>query len=210
MQCAGMLLAAMLVGGAPLHAQAVPNMALTTGELAFDGRGTLGAFTGTTAGARGQLVGGANLETVRGWVEADAATMVTGNGRRDKDMRSSLEVERFPVIRFDLSAVGAGAANADSIPVTLRGTFTIHGVRREQAVTGWVWRSADQIRFRGRTPLNLKDYGIGGLSKVFGTLRMNEEIVVRMTLRFAQGDTAAGRVPQTQTTPSLRSGGHGR
>ena len=180
-------MAAMLVAGAPLHAQAVPNMTLTTGELAFDGRGTLGAFTGTTASVRGQLVGGANLEAVRGWVEADAATMVTGNGRRDKDMRSSLEVDRYPVIRFDLAAVGAGEAIGDSIPVTLRGTFTIHGVRREQAVTGWVWRSAGQLRFIGRTPLNLKDYKIGGLTKVFGTLRMNEEIVVRMDVTFGGG-----------------------
>lgn len=174
----------LLAWGAPVTAQAVPSMPLTRGELAFDGRGTLGGFTGTTASVRGALVGGTDLEAVRGWVEADAATLVTGNGRRDKDMRSSLEVERFPVIRFDLAAVGAGAADADSIPVTLRGTFTIHGVRREQAVTGWVWRTGDQVRFRGRTPMNLRDYEIGGLSKLFGTLKMNEEIVVRMEVTF--------------------------
>lgn len=167
-----------------LAAQAIPDLVLTTGEVAFDGRGTLGAFTGTSAGVRGQMTGGATLEDVRGWVEADAATLVTGNGRRDKDMRSSLEVERFPVIRFDLAAVGAGAADADSIPVTLRGTFTIHGVRRERAVTGWVWREGEHIRLRGRTPMNLKDYEIGGLSKLFGTLKMHEEIVVRMDLTF--------------------------
>lgn len=174
----------LLACGAPLAAQTVPSMPLITGEVAFDGRGTLGSFTGTTSTVRGALVGGADLEAVRGWVEADAATMVTGNGRRDKDMRSSLEVERFPVIRFDLAAVGAGAADADSIPVTLRGTFTIHGVRREQAVTGWVWRLGERVRFSGRTPMNLKDYEIGGLSKLFGTLKMNEEIVVRMDVTF--------------------------
>ncbi len=184
MKCAGLLVAATLLASAQVHAQAIPAMRLTSGEVAFDGRGTLGSFTGTTASVRGALVGGADIEAVRGWVEADAATMETGNGRRDKDMRSSLEVERFPVIRFDLAAVGAGAADADSIPVTLRGTFTIHGVQREQAVTGWVWRSGDQVRFSGRTPMNLKDYEIGGLSKLFGTLKMNEEIVVRMDVTF--------------------------
>jgi polyisoprenoid-binding protein YceI len=175
---------ATLALAAPLSAQAVPDLPLQAGELAFDGRGTLGGFTGTTASVRGALVGGADLEAVRGWVEADAASLDTGNGRRDKDMRSSLEVERFPVIRFELAAVGAGTADADSIPVTLRGTFTIHGVQREQAVTGWVWRTARTIRFRGRTPMNLKDYEIGGLSKLFGTLKMNEEIVVRMDVTF--------------------------
>jgi polyisoprenoid-binding protein YceI len=172
------------IANASLSAQAIPDLPVTTGDLAFDGSGTLGSFTGTTSRVRGALVGGVDLEAVRGWVEADAATLVTGNGRRDKDMRSSLEVERFPVIRFDLAAVGAGLADADSIPVTLRGTFTIHGVQREQAVTGWVWRAGDQVRFRGRTPMNLKDYKIGGLSKLFGALKMNEEIVVRMDVTF--------------------------
>ncbi len=178
------IMAAILVSSVSLPAQSVPSMVLATGELAFDGRGTLGAFTGTTASVRGQFIGGADLEAVRGWVEADAATLVTGNGRRDRDMRSSLDVERFPVIRFDLAAVGAAEAVGDSIPVTLRGTFTIRGVRREQAVTGWVWRSVEQLRFSGRTPVNLNDYEIGGLSKMLGTLRMNEEIVVRMDLTF--------------------------
>jgi polyisoprenoid-binding protein YceI len=176
--------AILLAWGTPLAAQAVPDMVLTSGEVAFDGSGSLGGFTGTTTSVRGRLAGGTGLEMVRGWVEADAATLDTGNGRRDKDMRSSLAVERFPVIRFDLAAVGAGEAMGDSIPVTLRGTFTIHGVRREQAVTGWVWRTADEVRFRGRTPMNLKDYQIGGLSKLFGVLKMNEEIVVRMDVTF--------------------------
>lgn len=186
MHVRSLILGSLLAGlaAAPLSGQAVADMTLAAGEVAFDGRGSLGAFTGTTTRVRGQLVGGADLEAVRGWVEADAATLVTGNGRRDKDMRSSLEVERYPVIRFDLAGVGAGEAMGDSIPVTLRGTFTIHGVQREQAVTGWVWRTADQVRFRGRTPMNLKDYQIGGLSKLFGTLKMNEEIVVRMEVTF--------------------------
>lgn len=180
------VLCAAFAFAAPLPAQAVPDLPLRSGELAFDGRGTLGSFTGATRSARGRLEGGPDLEAVRGWVEADAASLDTGNGRRDRDMRSSLEVEKFPVIRFDLAAVGAGPADGDSIPVTLRGTFTIHGVPREQAVTGWVWQSPTAIRFRGRTPMNLKDHGIGGLSKLFGTLRMHEEIVVRMDVTFGE------------------------
>jgi hypothetical protein len=32
--------------------------------------------------------------------------------------------------------------------------------------------------------MNLKDYKIGGLSKLFGALKLNEEIVVRMEVTF--------------------------
>jgi hypothetical protein len=38
---------------------------------------------------------------------------------------------------------------------------------------------------RGATPLNLKDYKIGGLSKGLGLFKMHEEIVVHVDLVFA-------------------------
>ncbi|MGZ8803104.1 MAG: YceI family protein, partial [Mycobacterium sp.] len=88
-------------------------------------------------------------------------------------------------LRFDLDAVGAGAALGDSVPVTLRGRFTIHGVTRVTAVRGWVVVHPRQVVFRGRTPVDLTDYDIGGLSKALGLLRMQKEIVVRMELVFA-------------------------
>jgi hypothetical protein len=39
-------------------------------------------------------------------------------------------------------------------------------------------------RVRATTPLNLKDYEIGGLTKMMGMLRMHEEIVVHVDLVF--------------------------
>ncbi len=175
----------LLVGlGLPLGAQAIPDRPLTRGSVAFDGHGTLGDFTGTTTSVRGMLVGAATLEGLRGWVAADVDSLTTGNGKRDSDMRKSLEAERHPMLRFELLAVGAGAAEGDSIPVTLRGRFTIHGVAREQAVTGWVWRTAEAVRFRGRTPMHLPDYRIGGLSKFLGLFKMYPDVVVRMDLTF--------------------------
>jgi polyisoprenoid-binding protein YceI len=177
---------ALVVAAAPdAAAQVIPDLATVRGEVAFDGRGTPGAFTGRTTRVRGHLVGAANIEGVRGWVEADAASLETGNGRRDRDMRKSLEVDRFPVLRFELDAVGASAATGDSVPVTLRGRFTIHGVTRVTAVRGSVVVRDGRVVFRGRTPLDLTDYDIGGLSKALGLLRMQKEIVVRMELVFA-------------------------
>jgi hypothetical protein len=43
---------------------------------------------------------------------------------------------------------------------------------------------------RGETPLNLKDYKIGGLSKAFGMLKMHEKIVVHVDLTFGPAQPA--------------------
>jgi hypothetical protein len=63
----------------------VPNSSTVTGTLSYDGRATLGNFTGTTDSVTGRLVGAADLAQVSGHVEARAATLKTGNGKRDRD-----------------------------------------------------------------------------------------------------------------------------
>jgi len=182
--CAVLLVAG--VQAAPLAAQEVLSTARVSGELAFDGEATLGDFTGITDSLTGLLVGGASPDAVRGHVEAPVATLRTGNGKRDRDMRKSLEADRFPMMRFDLDAVAAGAADGDSIPVTLRGRFTIHGITRTEAVPGWAWITPERVRFRGRLPMNLKDYQIGGLSKMLGLLKMDPGVVVRIDVTFGR------------------------
>lgn len=176
---------ALVLWTASLSAQSVPSMTLRSGRLAFDGKATLGNFTGTTTTVTGSLTGAASLEGVRGWVEAPSRSLVTGNGRRDRDMYSSLEVARFPALRFDLDDLAAGTMQGDSMPVTLRGRFTLHGVTRQHAVPGWLWLTMAGARFRGQLPMNLKDYGIGGLSKMLGVLKMQEEIVVMIDVTFS-------------------------
>lgn len=177
-------LSAVPAGRGSLVAQTLPDLPSVHGEVAFDGHGTLGDFTGKTTRVTGRMIGAGTIDGVRGWVEAEAATLATGNGRRDKDLRSSLEVSRFATLRFDLEAVAAGPPSGDSLPVTLRGRFTLHGVTRESAVRGWARVEPARVTFRGQVPLTLTDYAIGGLSKAFGLLKMNRDIVVRMALVF--------------------------
>jgi polyisoprenoid-binding protein YceI len=178
------LLALAVTGAGRVVAQEIPGAPLIKGTLAFDGHATLGDFTGTTMAVKGEMSGAAMLAGVRGWVEAPTKTLVTGNGKRDRDMYGSLEVEKFPLMRFDLDAVEAGEAHGDSTAVTLHGRFTIHGVSREAAVAGWVWLKPGITRFRGSTPMDARDYGIGGLSKMLGVLKMNPKLLVRMDVSF--------------------------
>jgi len=167
-----------------LAAQALRDAPLLKGALAFDGSATLGAFTGTTTTVKGQLVGAAALAAVSGWVEAPTQSLVTGNGKRDRDMYQSLETGKYPTMRFDLEHIDAGSGQGDSVAVTLHGRFTIHGTAREAAVPGWAWLRPGATRFRGALPMDVRDYGIGGLSKLLGILKMDPKLVVRIDVVF--------------------------
>jgi polyisoprenoid-binding protein YceI len=169
-----------------LLALQIPDAPLRRGTLSFDGRATLGSFVGTTDSVRGEMKGGPPLGAVTGWVEASVASLRTGNGKRDKDLRKSMEVEQHPTMRFDLDRVTLGDTVADTVAVTLHGRLTIHGVRREVALPARVAPASDGWRVRSDFPLNVKDYGVGGLSKALGLLKMNEQIVVHVDVTFGR------------------------
>ena len=126
---------------------------------------------------------------MRGWVEAPVATLKTGNGRRDRDLNKSMESEKYPVLRFDLTGVSPTGGSADSTGVTLRGNLRIHGVSRSVELPGSVQFTGADARVRSDFPLNLKDYRIGGLSKMLGVLKMYEDIVVHVNVVFRLGAT---------------------
>ncbi len=172
--------------GRGLAQAAFADGAVRAGSLSFDGKATMGDFVGTTTTVTGQMSGGADLAAVRGWVEAPVKTLRTGNNRRDRDLNKSMESDKFPALRFDLTAVTPGAVHGDTTAVTLMGTFKIHGVSREVTVPGTVVHQPGSIRLRSDFPMNLSDYQIGGLSKMLGMLKMHPDIVVHVDVTFAQ------------------------
>lgn len=190
----GFLLAALTVLGAgELRAQMprpISDGAVREGTLSFDGRATTGSFTGSTTTVRGGMSGGGSLSEVRGWVEAPVSTLVTGNGRRDRDLNKSLESDLYPTIRFDLTGVTPGPDRGDTADVVLQGRFSLHGVSREASIPVTVVAYPDGVWVRGETPLSLKDYKIEKLSKLMGMLKMYDKIVVHLDLRFAAGAAA--------------------
>jgi polyisoprenoid-binding protein YceI len=162
----------------------VPSGRVKSGTLSFDGHGTPGDFSGRTSTVSGQMTGGSGLAAVRGWVEAPVQTLVTGNDRRDRDLAKSMEPDKYPNLRFDLRGVRTGAGTSDSMPVTLEGALRIHGVSRDVVLPGYVRVERGALRVRTDFPLNLKDYRIGGLSKMLGVLKMDEHIKVHVDLTF--------------------------
>ena len=75
-----------------------PDAVLKSGSLSFTGHSTVGDFVGTTTSASGGVIGNANLANARGWVEATVSSLSTGNRLRDRDLRSTMDVAKYPAI----------------------------------------------------------------------------------------------------------------
>ena len=160
-----------------------PSAEVRRATLSFDGKSTLGDFTGTTAEVRGQMTGGAGLGDVRGWVEAPVKTLQTGNDRRDRDLVKTMEAEVYPSIRFELGGVTVEWERGDSAGVALAGNFIIHGVTRTEKVKGTVVRGSDGVHLTASLPMNLHDYKVDKLTR-FLILKMDPDIVVHVDVLF--------------------------
>lgn len=168
-----------------LAAQEVERRNLS-GEVVFDAHATLGDFSGQTRAVVGAIRLGARLDQARGWLEVPVRAIRTGNPSRDREMREVLADDGHPVIRFEVNEVAVGMPDGDSIPVTVRGGFTVHGVTRGHAVSGWVWRRrGGAVRFRGETVLRLSEFGLRRPGRMLGMLKMRDAVTVRMDVTVA-------------------------
>ena len=189
-----LLLGLVLSIGESLVAQdrsALSEGRLTSGTLSFTGHATVGDFVGRTDSVSGEMTGGVDLTQVRGWVEAPTRTLKTGNGRRDKDLNKSMESDKYPTIRFDLAGVTQKEGKADSLRVTLQGKLLIHGVTRRVDVPATLQFGSSRVRVQSNFPLSLKDYRIGGLSKMLGVLKMYDNIEVHVDVIFGSASRAS-------------------
>ena len=170
----------------------IADAVLESGTLSFLGHATVGDFVGVTTNVTGAIVGGRDYSVTRGWVEAAVRTLVTGNDHRDSDLRGSMEVVRYPMMRFDLSGasfIASPLGQPDSTKLMLHGALSIHGVTRSVDVPATMRRNGDRTSVSARFPVSLGDYEIGGLTKMFGLLRMQNQIEVKVDLVFVDAPT---------------------
>jgi polyisoprenoid-binding protein YceI len=160
-----------------------PSADVRRATLSFDGKSTLGDFTGTTTEVRGQMTGGASITDVRGWVEAPVKSLKTSNDRRDRDLVKTMEADLYPTIRFELDSVSVEWQREDSAGVLLNGKFVIHGVSRPEKLRATVSRGAEGIRVSATHPMNLHDYKIDKLTR-FLIFKMKPDIVVHVDVVF--------------------------
>lgn len=156
-------------------------------RVGFDAKSTMHDFTGVTSDVDGWVE--VRLSDPgrdgRALIQARAATLRTGVDGRDEEMRSRLETDRHPQLRFDLT--GFELERLDRATSKLRGhalgTFTIHGVTRPVRVAVDVEVDPQRrLVVTGEARLKMSDHGVTPPN--LGVITVEDEVKVWLSLRL--------------------------
>lgn len=150
----------------------IPTAPLAHAEIWFDARASVADFQGRAKIVRGDA---------SGWIEIRWSDIDTKNGTRNAHMLKTVDAEHFPVIRFDVTMVTAGA---DSVA----GTLALHGVTRQVRWPVAARVEADSVSVTADFPIDMRDYGIKPPVK-FVIARMGAVVLVHVRLVFRKNQT---------------------
>ena len=152
-----------------------------TGTAIFHSKVPLHTFSGSSENLTGLI----NLDDNTVDFYLDLATLDTGNGKRDKDMRLTLDVENHPfgeffgqlVSEFDPSIIEPQAA-------IVEGKFKIHGNEQDVRIEGELTKNGDEIILNAGWILRLEDYEIVPPSLLFVKVDQEQEIEIEAVLKL--------------------------
>jgi len=114
----------------------------------------------------------------------DLTTFKTGIGKRDKDMRKTLETDDYPFAEFfgKLTTAFDPLIETDQTAI-VRGDFSIHGVTRSVEISGTLRMAGDELLLSANWELDLEDYDIVPprllIIKVDAVQKIRIELVLR-------------------------------
>jgi polyisoprenoid-binding protein YceI len=135
-------------------------------EAGFDLKATMHTVHGSTKAVTGDVRVEPEEDGVlklSGRIEITAASLETGNEKRDATMHSkSLLVESFPKLVFEPERfTPSGAQGSDgSIPGALSGRLTIRGQTRAQAIEATLASHGERIVASGRFDVRWAEFGV--------------------------------------------------
>ncbi|MFW6157236.1 MAG: YceI family protein [Balneolaceae bacterium] len=113
----------------------------------------------------------------------DLSTLDTGNNKRDKDMRETLEVEEHPFAEFYGKLTSSLDSDSDEPQeVTVRGDFSLHGITREVEVTGTIESVEEELHIKASWIVRLEDYEIEPPGILFYRVDDEQEVEIDATL----------------------------
>lgn len=158
---------------------------------------------GKTSHVTGQITSpsGKIFEDGRVHVEVQAATLDTGNGRRDKTMRDDcLQTSRFPRITFastgppvTLSTVRDTAGKLVEVSFTTPGDLTIHGVTRQVSLPVTARAEGRAWEMTGEIGVKLSQFQIPDPSIVVN--RVKDDVKVTFKVQTVAASQAAAGSP---------------
>ena len=128
-----------------------------------------------------QTLEGASLR-----VTAAADSLAVENDVSDKDRREMqramneevLEIGKFPEISYECSRIAGSMTGEGQSTFVLDGELTLHGVTRNQPISGRAFVTGDMLRASGEFALLLGDYQIAPVSAVGGGLKLKDELKI--------------------------------
>ncbi len=160
-----------------LHAQAFLT---ENGTAIFHSEVPMHTFSGSSE----HLTGKIDLDNNIVDFYIDLTTLKTGIEKRDRDMRETLETDKYPFAEFygqlisDFNPDSSGAQK-----VIVEGTFKIHGVEQKKQFTGTLEMTPDGLLLKANWVLRLEDYDIVPPSLLFVKVDQEQKIEIEALLK---------------------------
>lgn len=155
-----------------------------SGHAEFESSVPLHSFVGTSD----HLVGKITLQDSTVDFYLDLTTLDTGNDKRDKDMRETLETDKYPFAEFYGKLVtDFNADTGAEQKVTVRGEFTIHNVTKEVTISGTMQKKEEGLLVKAAWTLDMTDYNIKPPGILFYRVEENIDIKIEALLKPING-----------------------
>ncbi|MEQ8525479.1 YceI family protein [Gracilimonas sp.] len=150
------------------------------GRAVFHSEVPLHSFSGNSDNLTGLI----NLDNNKVDFYIDLTTLQTGIKKRDRDMKETLETEKFPFAEFfgTLTSDFNPDTTAEQ-PVSVEGEFKIHGISREVAIEGTMQMKPEGLLVKASWVLRLEDYEIVPPSLLFVKVDQEQKIEIEALLK---------------------------
>ncbi len=171
------LLLTLLFTTYPISAQSFKT---EEGKATFYSKVPLHSFEGNSD----HLTGLINLDDNTVDFYIDLETLDTGNGKRDKDMKLTLETKKYPFAEFTGKIVSDFDQTSSEVQdVTVEGVFKIHGEEQEIEVDGTLQMTDEGLKMTAGWILRLEDYNIEPPKLLFIKVDQEQEIELNALLK---------------------------
>lgn len=113
----------------------------------------------------------------------DLTTLKTGIAKRDRDMRETLETDKYPFAEFYGELVTPFNPDSSAQEVTVKGSFKIHGVKKDTSYTGTLEMTPQGLKLSAKWVLELEDYNIEPPSLLFVKVDQEQRIEIDALLK---------------------------
>ncbi len=177
MKKAILILIVLFLSGSLISAQSYKT---EEGKVTFYSKVPLHNFEGNSE----NLVGLINLDNKTLDFYIDLETLDTGNGKRDKDMKLTLNTNEYPFAEFTGKLItDFDNHSSEAQDVTVSGVFKIHGEEQKIEVDGSLQRMEQGLLMTANWILRLEDYKIEPPKILFIKVDQEQEIQINALLK---------------------------